>query len=319
MKNMWKKKRPRNLKEVPYIRLEQAARRFAAGNPPDGKALIDSALHHSSHAAAPVGIHSQAADMLLKYNLDRDALRVVQNALDLYPGDKYLRVQKSRILLIGGNIAAAARAAEDVFKDYPGDALALSAFANTLMASGRAKDAVKLLEPHVKKDGTDKVSVIGALSSAYVLTQNRRRFESLLVYIRPNARVEFNKACLSFIEADTNRAERLLKPLLMAPRPFATNVGLYLACVNDENPVAAAVRDALAPAMLERALALREEWRANPIRAAMLSQPFFYASSQALFELGANPASVLERSKAGLGKEAPVTSRSFTNNHKPKF
>ncbi len=307
--NFLRSGRERTKKDLPYVRLEQAARRFAAQRIDDGKNLAQAAIDLSKYAATPVGIYSKAIDLLVAHDQEEAAGQILQKGLALFPDDRYLQIQQTRFLLRRQEVTAATQNAQRVLENFPDDPLAKVSLANCYMADEKTPEAIGLLEP-LYTAGIKTTSVTGALASAYVLMKNRKKFETLVPETRESARLIFNKASLCYIEGDTRKAHELLKPLLRTARAYPNTIGLYLACIDEANPLFDALRRSVDEKIFERALTLRKQWLENPVRAATLSQPFFYASSQTMWAEGAYPASTQDRKATGAtAGETPVSVR----------
>jgi len=172
--------------------------------------------------------------------------------------------------------------------------------------------AISLLEPH-KKSGLGNDTTAKILCFAYVATKNRHGFDLYKDEISQKSLRDYLNAKLFYFENNSHKALEKLQPYVQGDirtMPFNI-VMLYMACIGDESPVLKFIKAAVGEQSYNNLIQERNKWREDPMRADL--QRDWMASAKFLFELGANPVSAADRSKAGLGREVPVHIRQQHN------
>ena len=100
-------------------------------------------------------ILDRTVELALRMGRLKDAIAAVNMGLYVSKGDRDLRVQKTRLLLLGGLTGQALPLSEELGQEYPDDPEVLSLRVEVLERLGRLKDAVALQSQRLKENPDD--------------------------------------------------------------------------------------------------------------------------------------------------------------------
>ncbi len=285
----------RENRETAGIRLEQAERRFKSGLPEKGLACLQSALALAEQAESPAPLYGQAIKLYTDNGFYDLARKTLDKAKEQFPkAGKTLATQEAKLCILEGNAQAAVTILTPYYQADRSNVFIATTLANAHLHSGTEQDAIKILKPFYQKDPKDS-AVQKVLANAYISTRQEKAFFDVIEHVSDRRTKDYLTAKFFYLGNESKRAMDVLRPYASGKEKPSSNIRyLFLACAGPSF-VADGEREEY------------ERWQKNPLRAEMHND--YMASSQRMFEEGANPVDSQTKRASSIERGALVPVR----------
>lgn len=304
-------------KDAPLLRalkkLDEAETNLKVGFLYKAGTLIQSALaigEQDPETAPEAYLH--AINMLEDHDLYEQAQKITETGLGKHPQNTPLTVKKAWQFIEDGKQQVAIALLRPIHKGDPTNESAAVALARAYLVDKQPDQSIAVLKPFYDANIADEEITYG-LANAYVTKRDRSSFEKIKKQLPDDYRADYYDAKLHFFEGSGQKALKLLEPLLSRFLPAQRITSLFMACVGNEHPVHQELQTKFGEEFYAATIKHMKEWRRNPARQELFDNTTLYpggarglASSQGLYDYGANPASAGDRDKAGMGARTPV-------------